>query len=82
MVKLEVCIGTACHLKGSREVIETFQELIMKNNLKDKVDMAGKFCLGKCEANGVAVALNGEYFNLLPADTAKFFDEKVLPLAK
>ena len=49
MVKLTVCMGTGCHLKGSRTVIEKFQELIQKGNLFDKVDMIGKFCIGKLD---------------------------------
>ena len=33
MVKVTVCIGSSCHLKGSRQVVEELQYLINKNNL-------------------------------------------------
>lgn len=82
MVKLEVCIGTACHLRGSREVIETFQSLISKNGLKNKIDFSGKFCLGHCENKGVGVSVNGIEFDVNSNDTLKFFEDEVLPLIK
>ena len=36
-MKVVVCIGSSCHLKGSREVVEKLQNLINDNDLKDKV---------------------------------------------
>ena len=27
-MKVTVCIGSSCHIKGSRQVVETFQNLI------------------------------------------------------
>lgn len=78
MMKLEICMGTACHLKGSREVIEKIQELIVKNKLKDMVDLSGKFCLGKCENKGVSITLDGKEFDILPEQTEQFFNENIL----
>ena len=48
MVKVTVCIGSSCHLKGSRQVVEELQYLINKNELEDKVELSGTFCMGKC----------------------------------
>ena len=48
MVKVTVCIGSSCHLKGSRQVVEELQYLINKNNLGDRVELSGTFCMGKC----------------------------------
>ncbi|MBD8959123.1 MAG: (2Fe-2S) ferredoxin domain-containing protein, partial [Clostridiales bacterium] len=45
-MKVTVCIGSSCHLKGSREVVEKLQNLINDNDLKDKVTLSGKFCMG------------------------------------
>ena len=53
-MKVVVCIGSSCHLKGSREVVEKLQNLINDNDLKDKVTLSGKFCMGNCQ-NGVSV---------------------------
>ena len=47
-MKLTVCIGSSCHVKGSKSVIEQLQSLIAANNLGDKVELAGTFCTGNC----------------------------------
>ncbi len=81
MVKIMVCIGSSCHLKGSRQVVEQLQYLIGENGLKDKVELGGTFCMGRCQ-EGVCVTVDGEFFSVTP-DTAKvFFEENVLPRVK
>ena len=32
-MKITVCIGSSCHIKGSRQVVEELQYLIKENNL-------------------------------------------------
>ena len=34
-----ICIGSSCHLKGSREIIQKLQELVCQNHLEEKVDL-------------------------------------------
>ena len=48
-MKVIVCIGSSCHIKGSRQVVEELQYLIAQNNLGDKVELGGTFCMGKCQ---------------------------------
>ena len=36
-MKITVCIGSSCHIKGSRQVVELLQEKIAEHDLKDKV---------------------------------------------
>ena len=76
-MKITVCIGSSCHIKGSRQVVEIFQDLISKNNISDKVDLSGTFCMGKCQ-QGVCVTLDGEFFSVTPADAEEFFKNNVL----
>ena len=47
MIKVTICIGSSCHLKGSRQVVEKLQALITENNLDEKVELSGTFCMGK-----------------------------------
>ena len=47
-MKVTVCIGSSCHIKGSRQVVEELQYLIHENKLGDKVELSGTFCMGKC----------------------------------
>ena len=48
MVNLSVCIGSACHIKGSYNMISMFQQMIEENQLHDKVELKGVFCMGNC----------------------------------
>jgi NADH:ubiquinone oxidoreductase subunit E len=72
-----VCIGSSCHLKGSRQIVEEFQTLIAENNLKDKVELSGAFCMSNCQ-NGVSITLNDTLFSLKPESARDFFRKEVL----
>ena len=37
MLTVEVCFGSACHLKGAYEVVSIFENLAKKNNFNNKV---------------------------------------------
>ena len=78
MVELNVCIGSACHLKGSYNVIQSFQQIIEEEGLHHLVEMKAQFCMKQCQ-NGVSVALNGEAFSVSPETARRFFRETVLP---
>jgi len=76
-MKITVCIGSSCHLKGSRKIVEVLQDLIRTNNLDDKVELGGTFCLGKCQ-QGVCVTVDNELFSVSPDTVDQFFAENVL----
>ena len=76
-MKITVCIGSSCHLKGSRQVVEELQSLIEQNNLQDTVELGGTFCLGNCQ-KGVCVTLDEEFYSLSPETTKEFFEKEVL----
>lgn len=76
-MKITVCIGSSCHIKGSRQVVEQLQYLINKNDLGGKVDLGGTFCMGKCQ-QGVCVTVDGEFFSVTPDTTEAFFNEEIL----
>lgn len=76
-MKITVCIGSSCHIKGSRQVVEQLQYLIAKNNLGDKVELGGTFCMGKCQ-EGVCVTVNDTFFSVTPESVADFFEKEVI----
>ncbi len=82
MIELNVCIGSACHIHGSHNVVASFQHLIEKYNLHDKVMLKGAFCMKECSAAGVAVSLNGKTERIAPETARTYFKENVLPLAE
>ena len=77
-MKITICIGSSCHLKGSRQIVEELQRLVAEGGLKDKIELAGKFCMGNCQ-NGVCVTLDGAKFSLKPQDVDSFFQREILP---
>ena len=79
-MKVTVCIGSSCHLKGSRQVVEALQKLIADNKLEDKVELAGTFCMGKCQ-QGVAVSVDGNFCSVTPDTVDEFFNENILARA-
>ncbi len=80
MVKVTVCIGSSCHIKGARSVVEEFQRLIAENNLKGEVDLGGTFCVGRCNEEGVSVLVDDEYYAVKPEEAADFFNDIVVKL--
>ena len=80
-MKVTVCIGSSCHIKGSRQVVETFQNLIKKNGLSDKVELAGMFCMGKCQQS-LCVSIDDAIYSVDPEKAEEFFNENVLAKVK
>ena len=77
MVKVIVCIGSSCHIKGSRKVVEALQNLIAENELGGKVELGGTFCMGRCQ-EGVCVTVDDEFYSVSPETVADFFAKEVL----
>ncbi len=76
-MKVTVCIGSSCHLKGSRQVVEQLQKNIADNNIGDKIELAGTFCMSKCQ-QGVCVTVDDEFFSVTPDTVDDFFNREIL----
>ena len=76
-MRVSICIGSACHLKGSREVIPKLQKLVSENGLDGKVDLNGDFCSGNCR-KGVCVTVDGTLYSVKPETTEEFFKNEIL----
>ena len=79
-MKVTVCIGSSCHIKGSRQVVERLQQLIEEKNLAEKVELGGTFCLGNCQ-QGVCVSIDEQLFSVTPATVDEFFATEILAKA-
>ena len=75
-MKVTICIGSSCHLKGSRRVIEKFQELISRHNLSDEVELVGTFCMGHCQ-EGVCVTVDDKFYSVSPENVESFFEKEI-----
>lgn len=75
-MKVTVCIGSSCHIKGSRQIVEKLQDLIAENSLGDKVELAGTFCMGKCQ-QGVCVTVDDDFHSVTPESVDEFFASEI-----
>lgn len=75
-MKITVCIGSSCHVRGSRQIVERLQNLIADNNLGDTVELGGTFCMGKCQKD-VSVSIDDTYFSVTPDTVDDFFEKNV-----
>ena len=76
-MKVTVCIGSSCHIKGSRQVVQQLQDMIAVHGLGDVVDLGGTFCMGKCQ-QGVCVTVDDDFYSVSPENTKDFFEKQIL----
>lgn len=77
MIDIAVCVGSTCHVKGTKQVLEQLKNLISLNRLSGKVNLHGTFCLGNCQ-QGVSVTVDGEVFSVQPESVNAFFTKEIL----
>ncbi len=56
---LKVCVGSACHIKGSYDVIKIITKVIEEEGLEKEVELKACFCLNNC-TEGVSAVIEGE----------------------
>lgn len=80
---IQICVGSSCHLKGSERLVELFREKIESGKLDGEITLAGSFCTGKCNREGVTVTVDDmTYTGITPENFSSFFEEKIAkPLA-
>jgi NADH:ubiquinone oxidoreductase subunit E len=78
MLELNVCIGSSCHVKGSYNIIQTFQQIIEDEHLHDAVEMKAQFCMKQCQ-NGVSVMIEDAAYSVSPETARQFFRDTVAP---
>ena len=82
MVKVSVCIGRACRMRGASDVLTRFEDLVEEFSLQDKVEITPSFCTQKCNSTNVAIRVNDEKYGILLDEAKEFFEKNVLPLVK
>lgn len=75
-MNVTVCIGSSCHIKGSRQVVEQLQYLINEEGLGDKVELGGTFCMGNCQ-KGVCVTVDDVLHSVSPETVKEFFEKEI-----
>jgi len=79
MKSVQVCLGSACHLKGADKIVKTFMRKMEEYQIDPKIYLKGSFCLGYC-ADAVVVQLGDRLLkNVTPENAERIFEEEVLP---
>jgi len=82
MITVMVCVGSSCHVKGARGIIEQFDEMLTQYDLKAQVTLKGSFCMERCGEGGVNWQIDQEQFASPTREHAiGIFREKVLKRA-
>ena len=75
-MNVTVCIGSSCHIKGSRQDVGSLQRLIQDNGLGDRGELGGTFCMGQCQ-KGVCVTVVDSFFSVTPETVEDFFTRAI-----
>ena len=79
MFIVQICVGSSCHLKGSPEIVQLFENAIAEHHLEDEVVLTGSFCIGKCNRVGVTVQVNDDiHVGVTTENFREFFKENIL----
>ena len=79
MLIVQICVGSSCHLKGSAEIVQLFENAIADHHIEDEVVLTGSFCIGKCNRVGVTVQVNDDiHVGITPENFREFFAKNIL----
>lgn len=70
---IRICVGSACHTRGAKEVLDKFKILTAAYEGPETIDLQSSFCLGRC-TDGVSVQIDeGPVYALTPQTVDSFF---------
>ena len=69
LTTVTVCVGSSCHVKGARDVIERFIKLLKDRGLEERIALEGSFCMERC-GEGVNWRIGEELITSASADEA------------
>ena len=76
---IQMCVGSSCHIKGSQEIVELLQKAIDEYGLNDEITLAGSFCVGKCNREGVTIQVDDDvHVGVTRENFKEFFSDKIL----
>ncbi len=75
---ITVCVGSACHLKGSHQIIDYFKDAIKQSGLEGEVELKGTFCMEQC-TDGANLLVDDQLFHAGSVEEAKqIFEEEIV----
>jgi len=81
MLKVTICVGSSCAVRGSDELASALERLIEREKLQQKIELVGAFCMDAC-STGVSLRVGDtQYREIHPEDAEVFFYNEIWPLA-
>jgi len=78
-MKIEICQGSSCHVKGAVKVLDLLRKALKENKLEKTVEIAGTTCLGQCKSSGVNLRIDGTILTGITEENfTDFFKTNVL----
>ncbi|MFH1707343.1 MAG: (2Fe-2S) ferredoxin domain-containing protein [Planctomycetota bacterium] len=78
MITVVVCVGSSCHVKGARDLIMHFNNLIKEHGLQPRVELKGSFCMERC-GKGINWQIDNEpVTSSTVADAVRLFQERFI----
>ena len=77
MIKVTICTGSSCRMKGAQFVMEDLERCVRRKGLENEVEICRGGCMGRCQLD-VGVRVDGQYFSVAPSDAENFFLEEIL----
>ncbi|MEE1071998.1 MAG: (2Fe-2S) ferredoxin domain-containing protein [Cellulosilyticum sp.] len=79
MKVIYICIGSACHLKGTHEVIEIFRNMIEIHHLENQLELKAAFCIGHCTEAVSVQKWDGTVLSVQKENAKAIFESEILP---
>ena len=78
VIKVTVCVGSSCHVRGSYDIIKAFDQIIHDKGLSDRVSLEGSFCMEHC-SEAANLMIDGELHSVHSlSDAMSLFEQGVL----
>lgn len=80
MLTIQVCSARCCHVNGSNNVIQAFQQLIEENLLHDEIELRSAYCEHNEQSGEIMVSVNDNIYFIKPEAARAFFKTEIMPL--
>lgn len=75
-MKIEICVGSSCHVRGSYEVVKNAEAFVKNQELEQEIELKGCFCMGHC-TEGVSIKIEGSVFQVSEETVIECLEEKL-----
>lgn len=74
-IRIEVCVGTSCHLMGSQLILQVLEDLSLQFQNRIKLDYSS--CLNRCKQGPVVKIDDLIVDNATPEQVKNILEEKI-----